>query len=82
MCEQIPKHFVEDLDMDYDYDFDESFIESKIGELDDLVKMLYGLYYQTELDIGVLLNMVLHKSAKLKRYFQFFLDTYKISEKF
>jgi len=75
MC-KLPEHFLEDLEEDYQYDCDESFLEQKICELDDLITIFEDAYFRSELNIAFLLDVIVHKSKKLRKFYQFFLENY------
>jgi len=69
----LPEHFLEDLEEDYDYNCDFNFIELKICELDNLIKILEEIYFNSEVQVDSLLYIVINKSSKLREYFQLFL---------
>jgi len=75
----LPDKLFEDLEEDYKYDLDVDFMELKICELDNLVKIFEEIYYNSNLKVESLLNVIVNKSARLRKYFQLFLENY-ISE--
>ena len=77
---KLPEHFFEDLEEDYEYDFDENFLEIKIEELDDLIKIFEALYFYSDLKKENLLYVIVNKSAKLRKCFQLYLKKYFIQD--
>lgn len=72
----LPEHFLDDLEEDYKYNFDVDFIELKICELDNLIKIFDEIHFNSEQKIGYLLDIIVNKSSRLKKYFQLFLENY------